>query len=270
VIVLTDDDVPDWLQPTETISWTLRDVLDELPYVELQSYERSEQETIICVRALALLSEATGQFSLRARTRPALHASILRLIARLSGEHPSEVGHSTDTIEYVNEIQGEGSRQAKLLQEAWAVLDALDDLGPDGRLEAVYVLALRAEKDHRSCIVTTELAAEADYVAGYFRSRAIPVSLLTAANTDSEWHEAQAILAESGVLITTNALLGLLDLPRRTQVVWWSAPHDDIQAQEWLAFAARAPYSTVIAIVAHPPPPGEYDVQTRLDTLRRE
>jgi hypothetical protein len=263
VILLTHKPAaPEWFEPGETISVNLAEVLESLPAVEALYYRPSDHEDVVSGRALSLLSQAIGDFALSARTRAALHASVLRLIANLSGEFPDEVGNE---LKQAQKSQGEENVQSELLQEAWAIVDSLEELDSDGRLEAAHTLVQRAAADHRLCIVTTELAAEADYVAGYLRSNAVPALQLSAASSHPDRQQVVATLVEGSVLVITNPIFGLLpDLPLRTQVVWWSPPRNSVQAQEWLALTTRAPHSTVIAIVSQPPLPGDREFQIAL------
>ncbi len=271
VIILSEAGGPDWFRPTESIDWPQREILHGWPSIETMMYQPSEHEKVVYDRALELLNEATGDLVLHPWTRPALHASILRLIASLSGDHIYEQENGDDDIAHARRTQVKGDIQQALLQEAWSVVDSFEELGDDGRLEAVHTLVLRAEKEHRLCIVTTELNVEANYVAAYLRSNSIPVSVLTDAGSPLQWQQLQEALSERDVLVATNMAFSLpFDLPERTQVVWWSAPQTIVQSREWLALAARAPQPMVIAIRAQPPLPGEGDLQAILDTLRNE
>jgi hypothetical protein len=236
--------------------------------VETLSYQPSDHENLVYERALELLGDATGDLSLRGLTRPAIHASILRLIGRLSGDQTYELENGNEAITIVGEAQVRGDVRSTVLQEAWAVIDSLEELGDDGRLDAIRNLVRRAAKERRMCIVTSELIVEADYVAAYLQSQGIPAFLLTAENSSVHWQHLEEALTERGVLVITNAAFDVLpDLPERAQVVWWSSPQTAAQSRRWLAFAASAPQSTVIAITAQPPLPGEHELQTILNAL---
>ena len=269
VILLTHTAAfPSWFRPDETINWTLRDVLGSLSPVETFPYQPSENEAIVLGHALSLLRRAIGDLALNVPTRPALHASILRLIAVHSDEH-SDQGYDGDEIEPSRE--GESLVQPDWLEEAWAVLDSLEDLDSDGRLEATHTIVQQAAEDHRQCVVTTELVSESDYVGGYLRSHSIPVIQLSLANPQMDQQQTLATLGEESVLVITNAALGsLTELPRRTQVVWWSPPRNAAQAQNWLELAAKAPDSAVTAVVSRPPLPGERDVEAMLGPLAHD
>jgi hypothetical protein len=271
VIVLTGATRPEWFRPTESIDWTLRDVLYSLPSVETLSYQPSDHENVVYDRVLELLSDATGDLRLRGLTRPAIHASILELIARLSGDQIYELENGDEALTTAGEIQVRNDLRSTVLQEAWAVIDSLEELGDDGRLEATQNLVRRAAKERRLCIVTTELVVEADYVAAYLQSHGIPVFLLTAENLSVHWQHLQEALTERGVLVVTNAVFDLLpSLPARPQVIWWSSPQTPAQSRRWLALAARVPQSTIIAIIAQPTLPGEQGLQTILNALHNE
>lgn len=271
VIVLTDTGKPEWFQPTESIDWRPNVPLHSLSSVEILSYQPSDHEDIVYNRAIELLSNATGRLVPHPRTRPAIHASILRFIARLSGDNVNELEDDEEGVTNIKETQVRGDVRPTVLQEAWDVIDSLEGLGDDGRLEATHTLVRRASEEHRLCIVTTELAVEADYVAAYLQSRGAPVFLLTADNASVQWQRLQEALTERNVLVVTGtAFEHLSSLPESTQVVWWSSPRTASQVRRWLALAARAPQSTVMAIIAQPPLPGEQEVQTIINALRNE
>ena len=239
--------------------------MGNLPPVETFPYQPSENEATVLDHALSLLSRTIGDIALSVPTRPALHASILRLIAEHSGERPDQ-GYDGDEIEPLKE--GGSVAHPDWLEEAWAVLDSLEDLDSDGRLEAAHIVVQQATEDRRRCVVTTELVSETDYVGGYLRSQSIPVIQLSLANPRMDRQRTLVTLGEESVLVITNAALGSLpELPRRTRVVWWSPPRNAVQAQGWLELAAKAPDSVVTAVVSRPPLPGERDVEAMLGPL---
>jgi superfamily II DNA or RNA helicase len=269
ILVLADAGRPDWFNPTDSIDWSQGEVLHDWPSVETISYQPSDHENVVYDRALELLrSDGTRDLGPHGWTRPGLHASILRLIGRLSGDRIYALKSGNETVSRVGEDQDTDRAQSALLQEAWAIVDSLEDLGDDGRLEAALTLVRRAVKEGRLCIVTTELVVEANYVAAFLRSNNIQAFLLTYANSELQWQQVQAALTGRSVLVTTNLALDLpFDLPEHTQFVWWSPPQTIVRARKWLALAARAPLSTVTAIRAQPPLPGESGLQNILDAL---
>jgi hypothetical protein len=269
VVVLTDTASPEWFRPTESIDWAQDNMLHRLPLVETLSYQPSAHEDIVYSRALELLSNGTGGLVLRPRTRPAIHASILRLIARLSGDRVYELEDAATDDTNVGEAEVRDDVRSPVLQEAWDVIDSLEELGEDGRLEATHALVRRAAKENRLCIVITELAIEADYVAAYLQGLNIPVFLLNAEYSPMQRRQLQEALSERSVLVVGSKVFDLLpDLPQRIKVVWWSPPRTIAQSRLWLALAARSPQSTVIAITTQPPLPGEQELQTILNALR--
>jgi hypothetical protein len=253
---------PSWFHPDETINWTLREVLGSLPPVDTFPYQPSENEATVFDHALSLLSRTIGDIALSIPTRPALHASILRMIGEHSGERPGQ-GYSSDEIEPPK--RGESVARPAWLEEAWAVLDSLEDLDRDGRLEAAHTIVQQATENRRQCVVTTELVSETDYVGGYLRSHSIPVIQLSLEDPWIDRRQNLVTLGKEIVLVITNAALGSLpELPPRAQVVWWSPPRNTVQAQNWLELAAKAPDSAVTAVVSQPPLPGERDVGAML------
>src|ERR1700691_3853452 len=261
VIVLANTAAPKWFEPTQVFSLTLRDLLRGPPSIQTLLYTSSAREIELFTRASNLITDSTSS-PLRLQTRAALQAALLRLIGRLSDEHQGEDGYDDESSDVDDSAQGAGAFVSNRLQEAWAILDSLEDLGHDSRLDAVMSLLERAAEANRPCIVlVTALLGEADYVAGYLRSHNIQVVLLTAASSHSEHEQSGAVLRQGGVVVLTSAAFSLLsDLPPGLLVVWWSQPSGAEQAAEWLAYAARSEDSTAVAIMAEPPLPGELDV----------
>lgn len=271
VLVLTDTGKPEWFEPTESIAWTMRDMLLRgSPSLEVLSYEPSDRENALYSRALELLRNTAGNVAPYPRTRPAIHASILRLIARFSGDHLYEVYSSDEDVADVQEVQVEDDVRLTVLREAWAVIDSLEELSEDGRLDVTHSLVQRAAQEGRLCVVSTELVAEADYVTAYLKDHDISALPLTVETTPEQRQQFQEALNERSVVVATSAAFGLLSsVPRWTQIIWWSPPRTISQFRRWLALAARAPQSKIIAITAQPLLGGR-DLQAILNELDNE
>ena len=271
VLVLTDTGRPEWFQPTESIAWTMRDMLLRgLPSIEILSYQPSDRENALYSRALELLRDATGNVVLYPRTRPAVHASMLRLIARLSGDRLYGLDDDDEAATGGTEVQVRSDVRSTVLQEVWAVIDSLEELGEDGRLEATHSLVQRAAQEDRLCVVTTELVVEAGYVAAYLEDHNIPVFLVTVETTPVHWRQLEEALSERSVVIATSAAFDLIsNIPQRTQIVWWSSPRTVSKFRRWLTLAARTPQSKVTAITTQPWP-GEQDLQAMFNSLDKE
>jgi type III restriction/modification enzyme restriction subunit len=271
-LVLGDAGRPGWFRPTESIEWSQGETPHGWPSVEMMLYQPSDHENAVYDRALDLLrSDGIRDSRPHGWTRPGLHASTLRVIARLSGDRIHGLKNGDETVSRISEAQDEDTVQPTLLQEAWAIIDALEDLGDDGRLGAALAIVHRAAKEGRLCIVTTQLMVEANYVTAFLRSNNIQVFLLAEARTDLKWQQLQASLTGKSVLVATNLELDFpFAWPERTQFVWWSPPQTVVRAREWLVLATRSPHSTVTAIRAQPPLPGEFGLHNILDALHDE
>lgn len=185
--------------------------------------------------------------------------NLLRLISHLSGDDAGETGVEEGEHGRAPTVSGRADAIA-LLNSAWAALDSLEELGEDGRLEAVRSLVERAQADGRTCIILTEGTSDAEYVASYLRSLDIPSDSLRIVKLgrglQRVWEE---LSGDRDVLVVSDsAIESLPALPSGSDMIWWSSPQSNLRAREWLAHALTSS-SRATAITSEPLPPGEGD-----------
>jgi hypothetical protein len=251
VVAVSPSKSLDWLEPAEIVEWPARLLPEPLRLrrtVRVHSYNPASGERQAHERARKLLTEAGDH--LAAATRPALHASLLAAASRLSAE---------DGAAPVSGQQAEVApeHRTELSDELLEAADALENLGPDGRLEAVAGLVQQARTAGRPCLVTVDRAGDAEYVAGRLRDD-LHVCVVTA-STDPELRSMAAKdLAAGGTVIGTGAFTEKLPgLPARTLHIWWSPPSSHAEVEHRLGLGLFSEESETVTVMSEPSLPGD-------------
>jgi hypothetical protein len=261
----TTTEVPDWLNASRIVDISLADVLRSASAgLELQiaTYPIGPGELELFDRAISLVRQSVGnQLPYRVATRPALHRTLMRLAARLSGEdfEVSEVADAdAEELSYRMPTPERGRQQ--VADNLWATADALEALGEDGRLALTTELVRTSIRDHRSVLITTDRVDEAEYVGAHLRAQELSVHVVSGNTVSSERRRMLDRLAPGEVLVATQLVQQGFELPPGTTSIWWSPPRTAVQAAQQLG---RGDQSTrTIAILSDPPLPGDQVFRT--------
>jgi hypothetical protein len=216
--------------------------------------------------AAALLAEVAGDLPLRAATRPALHASLLRAAARLAGDPLDAVQEGDLELDSVV-----SSPRPGLEEDLWKAAEALEMLDHDGRLDAVAQLVGEAAVGGRACLITTDRVDEADYVASHLHTLGRTVAIVTGSTPRNERGSTVEQLASGGIVVGSQIVYDLLDqLPDGTLNVWWSPPWTLAEAEKRLGVGPMSEGVETVVILSEPPLPADRTVRTLVGLLQTD
>jgi hypothetical protein len=256
-----------WLRPTETLQISLAEALEERPtglQFVLARHIVTPDEADVYDQAQQLISEVGGTLPIRASTRPAMHGTLMRLAARLSGEaleEPEDVDGAFD----------EAARPAArpgLLDDIWKVLDRLEGLEGDSRLELLIDVVSTALEARRPVMIVTDRVDEVEYVAGRLRDLSASVSAVTGSTEHSDRRRVAEHFAAGTVIAATRAAFDWLEQPADTEQVWWSPPRTIADAVQRVTRSGEG--GRIVAIIAEPPQAEDRRLLGLLERLQAE
>lgn len=149
--------LPTWLHDPTLVELTLDEAItmsgERHANPETYPVSLSPAEHSIFEQAARLLDKRNG-----ARSRPAVHSALMRLI---STSHGTSHGDMDD------------------IDMAWSLVDSLEALGPDPRLEAMTERVLQRRWSGPVIVITGPLRAEVEYVRDHLATRGIHAEQLT-------------------------------------------------------------------------------------------
>jgi hypothetical protein len=250
-----------WYGPTETLDVTLTEALLLRPQdneFSLAHYGVEPEETALLQQARDVVLGAGGsQLRSADLSRPALHGMLLRLATELSGE-----SLATETSELA-ESRNEPSEA--LIDEVWQLLDRVESLGTDPRLELLTLLVRGAVSEGRPVVIRTSRVDETEYVAGHLRDLNLDVRTLSGSTDPKERRRLSNQFGAGTVLVVTRAVFESIDLPDRCEDVWWTTPNSEADLVRHLTRAARG--GRTVAMLADPPRPADIRFRDALESL---
>lgn len=148
----------------------------------------------------------------------------------------------------------------------WNVLDRLESLEDDTRLQVLVDLAARAQEKGRPVLVVTDRVDEAEYVAGRLRATGLQVAVLSGSTEPSERQRGAAGLERGSVVVATRLIYDWMEPPGKTEQIWWTPPRTIPDALQRIARSAGG--GRIIALVADPPLPDDGALLRLLDRVR--
>jgi hypothetical protein len=144
-------------------------------------------------------------------------------------------------------------------------------LDHDGRLDVAAQLVEEAAVGGRPCLITTDRADEADYVASHLHTLGRTVAVVTGSTPRSERGSALEQFASGGILVGSQIVYDLLDqLPDRTLNVWWSPPWTPADAEKRLGVGPMSEGVETVVILSEPPLPADRTVRTLVGLLQTD
>ena len=248
-----------WFSPTEVDDWRSSDLpetMRSMRTIRIVYYSPGPGEVAVHNAATGLLSKITS-LPPRIGSRPAFLAAVLGAAAMLGHSSGNETNRGADTP-----IQAIGPPG---LEEAlWETSEALEGLGPDGRLTAVTDVITSSPHKGAPVLITTDTVSEAAYVAEYLLEQEIPHVVVTGSESSSVRNQSLGMLNSGIVVIGTNFVYDALEqLPSRSVIVWWTAPGTLAEMQKRLGLARNSSDIEIFVILANPPWPSEREFATR-------
>ncbi|MFC4148669.1 hypothetical protein ACFO0M_20640 [Micromonospora mangrovi] len=148
--------LPTWLHHPTLVELTLDEAItmsgDRHPDPETYPVSLSPAERSLFEQAARLLDKRNST-----RSRPAVHSALMRLIST----HGTSHGDMND------------------IDMAWNLVDSLEALGPDPRLEAMTETVLQRHRSGPVIVVTGPLRAEVEYVRDHLAAHGVRTEQLT-------------------------------------------------------------------------------------------
>jgi hypothetical protein len=206
--------------------WSLQWVTYQTPRSEFEAHDAAER----------LLRRIGFGPVTNVSSRPALHTRLVRLANSLGGDN-GDITRS-DPV-------GDTSR------EVWEVIDRIEALEIDTRLEVAVRLARSAVESGHPVHVATEGADETEYIAGRLSVSGVDAVALSGSTSHSVRQSAMDHFSSGAVLVSPTALLRGWEAPERTQQIWWSAPRSRQDAETRMARLRVG--GTAVAVMGEPP-----------------
>lgn len=261
VIVLTSSDttVP-WLTAPARHAVSFRDVMKArrlTTEIRIITYLRPPEEGELRAQAVKLLDRLGGEAKVGS-SRADLHAALVRLASRLSGE---QLADPDDDGSLAQELPLEPSRGT--LDELWALVDEIENLGDDERLTVVAALTREALSTSRPVLVIADRVDDAEYVGSRLRSEHPDVAVLSGSSSRDDTARVFQSFDGRSVLVITRMLLQGWETPPGTRQIWWSPPRT---AHEAMIRLTRG-QGEAVALIGDPPTPAEAALRAVLDEL---
>jgi hypothetical protein len=222
VIVLQTTAVPgpwsDWPSLTTTVPRVEPDPAD----IADVDFSLGIEETDLFATASAFtMNNPTKRWNDGAETRPSLHQRLLRIVSAQSTEPGPAVDQQLDAT----------------TETAWTLLDRLEGMGPDPRLEALDRALSEAGRGQLT-VVTTASLADLEYVAGHL-AEIRTERLRIWSRGDPLLPSGPGVASPRELLLATDSIYGEVDeWPEDVRIVWWTRPSNAKQVLDALIAAA--------------------------------
>lgn len=245
-----------WLEGARVIDWIPPAFSNARSSLRFHTFPVSQEEVDATRRAWGLLQGENRLGSTSATTWSSLHATLLRIAARAGGDSYSTQGRLFEPEGTQSSLfEHRDSEWAKHLDDLWEVADALEAVGEDRRLAAMDEVVLEAKEADRTCVVLTDRADDAEYVAAHLRSINLGVGLLTGMAPPGE--RETALHAGDVIVMTTAVMDSSMIKPARLAVIWWSPPRTALDVSRRLEFQMSSRDSETVALLSNPPLPAD-------------
>jgi len=222
VIVLQTTAVPgpwsDWPSWTTTVPR----VEPDLAHIADVDFSLGIEEKDLFATASAFtMNNPTKRWNDGAETRPSLHQRLLRIVSAQSTEPGPAVDQQLDAT----------------TETAWRLLDRLESLGPDLRLEALDRALTEAGRGQLT-VITTASQAELEYIAGHLAEIGTE-RLRIWSRGDPMFPSGPGVASPSELLLATDSIYGEVEeWPEDVRIVWWTRPSSAKQVLDALIVAA--------------------------------
>jgi hypothetical protein len=221
-IVLQSTPVPgpwsDWPSLTAAVP---RVASDPVHITDVDCALGVEETDLIASASAFTMNNQTKHWNDGAETRPSLHQRLLRIVSAQSTEPGHDIDQQLDAT----------------TETAWTLLDRLEGMGPDPRLEALD-RALSEAGRAQLTVVTTASLADLEYVAGHLAEIGTE-RLRIWRRGDPMLPSGPGVASPSELLLATDSIYGQVDeWPEDVRIVWWTRPSSAKQVLDALIVAA--------------------------------
>jgi hypothetical protein len=208
----------DWPSLTTTVP---RMESDPAHIADVNFFLETEETDLFATASAFTMNNPTKRWNDGAETRPSLHQRLLRIVSTQSTDPGPAIDQQLDAT----------------TETAWTLLDRLEGMGPDPRLEALDRALSEAGRGQLT-VVTTASLANLEYVAGHLAEIGTE-RLQIWSRGDPMLPSGPGVASPRELLLATDSIYREVEeWPEDVRIVWWTRPSSAEQVLDALIVAA--------------------------------